>query len=146
MVDRVQRTSIGALAGRLALFLFALAVALWLAGNFRAQGIASDAAVLVGKARRTPQPQATLASGAREYVRARRFNSDTHLLVEEGAGLAVTGYRARAARLGLEATRHEPSNVDAWALVYTATQGRDRAVAARARREILRLDPRAGRH
>lgn len=51
---------------------------------------------------------------------------------------------ARALRIAESVARRDPNNLPAWTLILRATEGRQPQKAARARREILRLNPAVG--
>lgn len=67
----------------------------------------------------------------------------SHALAVAAYGLARQGHAQEALALADEALRREPDNHEAWVALAAALteRGLDRA-AARARREVLRLNPR----
>lgn len=117
----------------------------WMAANLRANHLAVDGGFLLGHARTSADPGPQLKGAAEDFRAARRVSPDARVLVQEGAVLAAIGYPRRGEALALRATRLEPENIQAWSALYSATRGHDPALAARAKRKVLELDPSAAR-
>jgi hypothetical protein len=61
--------------------------------------------------------------------------------VRRASYLIIHGEPRKAANAAAWLAHDEPGNIDAWTALYQATRDRDPRRAARARREILRLNP-----
>jgi hypothetical protein len=126
-------------ATRAALAAVALLVVAWSVVLLRNDVVARDAAHDIHS-----DPQ----MGAAEWARAKdRLLGARFLEPDMDVRLDVAYYlllrdKAEAARVAAAATRDEPDNLDAWVALLKASQGRDARTAARALREIERLNPR----
>lgn len=127
------------LIGRLALALTAVAAVVWAAGSLRAVDRERYATKLLGGAQGSGPTG--LNRGREAFRRARPFNDDPDLAVQEAAALLLTRRQGAAEGPARRAARAEPENVLAWLALYRATAGRDRATATDARRRALALDP-----
>lgn len=130
----------GAWAVRIGTVVVSLVAVGWLSGNLRAYELTQDATAKVS-ARGAAKLSA--AQVRTEFDRAKRFNDDTDVLLREATGLALAGDRKGAVAAATSATRMEPRNFDAWALLFALQRGADPAQAAIARERALEFDPQA---
>ena len=65
--------------------------------------------------------------------------------LQRAAILLLLDRRAEAAAIATERVRHEPANLDAWMLLYRATEGIDRRREVASLRNIRRLNPLSAR-
>lgn len=125
---------------RVLLLAGAVAAALWLAGNLRSVDRLDAAVTGLSQPGDGPGADARIARAEDLFQSARRFAPDTRVLVSEAGALAGAG-SGRAVPLLREAVRREPENLEAWLLLYTLSAARDPGLSARAREEVLALDP-----
>ena len=121
-----------------------LAIA-WLGGNLLSRHDADEGNDSLARAKAQGWPPAELERAQARFDRARRFASDTDLLVKQASALVFLGAPRRAAPLLERAVRAEPENATAWLFLFVAVRERDPARAAVARRRALELDPLAKR-
>lgn len=105
--------------------------------------MAEEATAVLAQAPGAAAPGAELDRAQRLLERAKRFGPDTPLVIRQGQASALLGRPEAGTRLFAEAARSEPSNFDAWRLLYAVTRKRDPGRAARARERALALDPQA---
>jgi predicted Zn-dependent protease len=125
------------MVARLAVAVVALAAVGWLAVLERDQRLLSSGSAAGGRLS-TP---GSYARGDRDLRAARLLNPDsapdyTRAILYRGAGR----FRASSALLE-DVLRREPDNLQAWALLYQFSAGRDPASAQRALAARRRLDP-----
>jgi hypothetical protein len=128
---------------RIAVVLFALAVAGWLALGFvqaRAERQAEEVAL----------PLRQLSPGelarARDLLdRAGTLNPDPQRDITRGILLIDQNRHAAAARAFLEVTRREPENIEAWSWVQNAARDRDPRLARLVEERMRELRPPLGR-
>jgi hypothetical protein len=128
------RRLVAGMVVRVALLIVAVAVTAWLVvsiGSVRAQDEVLALGVRIGS-----HPD-------RRHVheladRARLLNPDQRVELSEAVALARAGDRAGALRAVQRATRAEPENIEAWALMQRYADGE---LAAEARRRVRELAP-----
>ena len=127
--------------GRVLLVAAAVLAAAFLALGFRSAVLESRGAAAVDRATFRSLPAAEVARAQSRLRSARRFSTDAGPLVTEGRLLFFAGRTAQAADIGERVVALEPENFDGWALLYSATRGRDPERAAEAFRAIRELNP-----
>ena len=134
---------------RLALVGIALLILAWLAialRDVRAQEegreIVSDSLKALARGDIERADPVQLERAGRLLEDARLLNPDVSPLVDRGNQLFLAGRVDEAIDRLQEVVRREPDNVEAWARLTIAAEERDPALAARARAEARRLDPR----
>jgi predicted Zn-dependent protease len=124
-------------AVRVVLAVLALAAGAWLVVQERAAR-AEQALIMLAFESREPPP---VAESERLLARARRLNPDRRPDLFEGVILARQGRPDAAIAVIRGVTRAEPENLEAWALLVSAAERVDPALARAARARARELAP-----
>jgi hypothetical protein len=127
--------------GRVLLVAVAVLAAGWLALGYRSAVLESRGAEAVDRATFGGLPAGEVERAQGWLRSARRFSADAGPLVIEGRLLFFAERTAQAADVGERVVAMEPENFDGWALLYTASRGRDPERAAEAFRALRELNP-----
>jgi hypothetical protein len=126
-------------ATRVALAAVALLVVIWSVVLLRNDVVARDAARDIHS---DPEMGAADWERAKDRLLGARFlEPDIDVRIDLAYYLLLRD-KAEAARVAAAVARDEPDNLEAWVALLKASQGRDAREAARALREIERLNPR----
>jgi predicted Zn-dependent protease len=124
---------------RIALLTVAVAALIWFAFGVRQARDERAASAIVSRLGALSPDQADRAAAALD--RAGTLNPDAHVDVLR-AELALHRHDVASARRILDGVvRHEPQDIEAWALLADALRRSDPAAAAAARARVLRLAP-----
>jgi hypothetical protein len=129
--------------GRVLPVVVAVIAAAFLGLGFRSAVLESRGAGAVDRATFGGLSAGEVARARDSLRRARRFSADAGPLVVAGRLLVFAERPAQAAVIGERVVAMEPENFDGWALLYTASRGRDPGRAAEAFRALRELNPSA---
>jgi hypothetical protein len=123
----------------------ALLVLAWLALSLRAFHQEAEGREVLDHAQLGHIGDAEVSRGLDALRRARSFNADAEPLLAEVQLLVAAGRDREAAAVAKRLVAQEPDDLEGWiALSLAATVTHDRALRARALREVKRLNPQLG--
>lgn len=128
-----------------ALAAVALLAGAWLVLGVRALDLQADARSVFSRVQSGTVAADEVRHAQSLFRRARRWNADKTVRLDEASLLAVTGRRHEGISLAERLVEEEPDNLDGWIVVYLGSRRLgDSQRAAQALRRVRALNPLAG--